>query len=484
MAKRLRLRDIRRAPSSLVVAVLLHLALFWAIREYWPAPEPAPEETLRSVEASFDAPVDEQRVEPPAPPEPEQPPEQVDPEPMLSEAAPDDEPTPPSQLAAIGLGGGSNRRGGGGGGFRAGGAGELDPADVVAAGDPFAAFVNDLRERGLDVVFVVDATGSMQRFIDRAREVIDDVANDLSAVVPDVRLGIVAYRDLADDWVTRSSPLDGDRFLLANFLIDLRASGGRRVSADLPEAVEEGLRVAVDELAWRQGARRVILLVGDAPYHEEDRSKVLNTVRSFARDPQSVLNSLLIRSDDGEPSKNELATREAFERLVQAGGGDSFELIAERRDSGAALREQVLEATFGREWKQSIDALLALRGPDRRAESVERQLRKRNTAWFARRLRDDSIHSLVVEGAAVLMDRALGEACLALLVDPALDAAHRRAALYVLKRALPAARGVSPELSAPLTPDDPDLRRLRSVVESLQPVKPAGGFAPPPAPPR
>ncbi|GJM21089.1 MAG: hypothetical protein DHS20C15_10040 [Planctomycetota bacterium] len=482
MRRKLALRDIRRAPTSLVVAALLHLGLFWAVREYWPPPEVVPEPVKRSVEASFDAPLDDlAELTPPKPPEPEVAPTESNPEPTLSDIT---DPEPPSQLAALGFGAGSRGRGGRGGGASRGGSHELDPSEVVAPGDPFAEFVSDLRMRGLDVVFVVDSTGSMQRFIDRAREVIDDVANDLSAVVPSLRLGLVAYRDLADDWVTRSSPLDADRYQLANFLIDLRASGGRRISADLPEAVEEGLRVATDELDWRKGARRVILLVGDAPYHEEDRAKALNAVRSFARDPQSVVNSLLIRADSGDLTSNELATREAFGRLVQAGGGVSFELIATRRDSGEELRQQVIEATFGREWKSAIDALLALRGPDRRTDTVERYLRKRDTRWFLRRLRDDPIHSLVVEGAAALMDRRLGEGCLALLRDATVSPAHRRAALYVLKRALPAARGVQPDLSLPLAADAPELLRLTAAVGALPPVKPAGRAAAPPAPPR
>ena len=87
------------------------------------------------------------------------------------------------------LGTGNSIVGGGGGGRgrRGGGLGEGE--DLRAFGDsdsPFRGFVDDIRGRGLDVVFVIDATGSMQRFIDRARDTIDDRQPEV-AIRPSLR---------------------------------------------------------------------------------------------------------------------------------------------------------------------------------------------------------------------------------------------------------------------------------------------------------
>lgn len=491
MGSKRRWRELLRAPPALILALLVHLGLLLTARELLFNGDALPEDDGRSVSAQLEPEAERFVPEPPPPPpelEPPPPLDDVDAAEAPAVASADPLDAPPT-LTSLGLGARGLGGGGGGGGARAGAGGAELPLGI-AADDAFADFVGDLRKRGLDVVFVVDATGSMQRFLDRAREVLDDIATDLESVVPSLRLGFVAYRDLADDWVTLHAPLDADRYRVANVLLDLRASGGRRKSADLPEAVEEGLRVAVEELDWRKGARRVILLVGDAPYHAEDRSAALGQVRSFARDPQSVVNTLHIRSGGGAVTSNELATAEAFGRIVQSGGGVAFEWDPEDAAAGDRLRSQVREATFGREWMDEIEALLKARGPDPRAAVVRRHLTRKDRRWFARRLLDETLHPLVVKGCAALLDRSLGQACLARLAAPSALPGLRSAVLYALKTAIPELRGMSVEIEQPLDRSSEIYRRIERAVGKLPLAPPgqraqaeAGVVKPPPAPP-
>ena len=119
----------------------------------------------------------------------------------------------------------------------------------------------------VDVVFLLDATGSMgdeiQAVKDRIREMISDIA--LGDPVPDVRFGIVAYRDRGDEYVTRVYPLTRDIDRIVDNLDEIEANGG----GDYPESLNEGLHVAINEMEWDEagGAARLVFLIADAPPH-------------------------------------------------------------------------------------------------------------------------------------------------------------------------------------------------------------------------
>ena len=63
--------------------------------------------------------------------------------------------------------------------------------------------VGGLRRVGIDVALVVDATDSMQFVIDSVRERLSNMIESLQTMVDTTRVGIVAYRDRGEDYVTR-----------------------------------------------------------------------------------------------------------------------------------------------------------------------------------------------------------------------------------------------------------------------------------------
>jgi len=119
----------------------------------------------------------------------------------------------------------------------------------------------------VEVAFVLDTTGSMASLIEGAKRKIWSIATSIVDTNPhaEIRMGLVAYRDIGDEYVTRVFPLTTDiQDLYAN-LLELRARGG----GDWPESVNEALHAGVTKLPWTQGPHvdRIVFLVGDAPPH-------------------------------------------------------------------------------------------------------------------------------------------------------------------------------------------------------------------------
>lgn len=119
----------------------------------------------------------------------------------------------------------------------------------------------------IDVVFVLDTTGSMSGLIHAAKEKIWAIANTIAKAEgsPAIRIGLVGYRDRGDQYVTIQTPLSIDLDSVYTKLMEYRADGGK----DTPESVNEGLHRAVETMDWESGedVYRVVFLVGDAPPH-------------------------------------------------------------------------------------------------------------------------------------------------------------------------------------------------------------------------
>jgi VWA domain-containing protein len=119
----------------------------------------------------------------------------------------------------------------------------------------------------VEVVFVVDTTGSMSGLIQGAKDKIWSIARHISEGQPhpDLRIGLVAYRDKGDAYVTKKFALSGDLDGVFENLQSFRADGG----GDTPEHVNKGLNDAVYGMDWSKDSMKMIFLVGDAPPHTD-----------------------------------------------------------------------------------------------------------------------------------------------------------------------------------------------------------------------
>ena len=117
----------------------------------------------------------------------------------------------------------------------------------------------------LDLLFLLDATGSMADEIDQIKSTLLSISSRISELPsePDLRFGMVAYRDRGDDFVTRTYHFEPDVEKFLDSIREVRADGG----GDGPESVNEALHVAISEPQWRSSAIRLVFLIADAPPH-------------------------------------------------------------------------------------------------------------------------------------------------------------------------------------------------------------------------
>ena len=121
--------------------------------------------------------------------------------------------------------------------------------------------------RKIEVVFVLDTTSSMTGLIAAAKEKIWSIATTLAQAeqAPAIEIGLVAFRDRGDAYVTQVFDLSSDLDTMYGHLMQFAAVGG----GDGPESVNLALRDAIHRISWSQdpSSYQVVFLIGDAPPH-------------------------------------------------------------------------------------------------------------------------------------------------------------------------------------------------------------------------
>jgi len=117
----------------------------------------------------------------------------------------------------------------------------------------------------LDLVFLVDATGSMGDEIAKLKASMRAMSQQIAQLpgAPDICYGLVAYRDRGDAFITRTHDFTDDLGAFQQMLARVQAGGG----GDTPEALNEAFHEVVHGLSWRTDAARLVVLVADAPPH-------------------------------------------------------------------------------------------------------------------------------------------------------------------------------------------------------------------------
>lgn len=175
--------------------------------------------------------------------------------------------------------------------------------------------------RAIDIVFAVDTTGSMGGLLDGAKRTVWSIANQVRDLEKnaDLRVGLVAYRDLGDEYVTRPFALSDDLDAVFAELSSYRAGGG----GDVPENVDAALHDAVHKMKWRTGAKKMIFLVGDAPPSSRGEVPRFETTAREAASKQIIINTIRCGHDS--------ETQTAWQQIASIGNG-SFSSI--QQDGG------------------------------------------------------------------------------------------------------------------------------------------------------
>ncbi len=171
----------------------------------------------------------------------------------------------------------------------------------------------------IEVVFVLDTTGSMSGLIDAAKEKIWSIASTMASAqnAPDIKMGLVAYRDRGDAYVTQSVSLSSDLDSMYAKLMDYQADGG----GDTPESVNQALYEAVNNMPWSQDQNtyKVVFLVGDAPAHMDyqDDVKYPETIK-IAKTKGIIINTIQA-GQDSETTAN-------WQQMASLANGDYFQV--------------------------------------------------------------------------------------------------------------------------------------------------------------
>lgn len=136
----------------------------------------------------------------------------------------------------------------------------------------------------VDIVWAIDATGSMGDEMNYLKEELYDVISRVKSSNPllNIRMGSVFYRDVTDEYLVKSSGLSPDIAATVNYIKAQSANGG----GDMPEAVHSALEEVIDRQPWSQNAvARICFLVLDASPHEtpEINASLHRTIREAAR---------------------------------------------------------------------------------------------------------------------------------------------------------------------------------------------------------
>lgn len=171
----------------------------------------------------------------------------------------------------------------------------------------------------IEVVFVLDTTSSMGGLIQGAKENIWSIASSMAQAkpTPELHIGLVAFRDRGDDYVTKVIDLSTDLDSMYSTLMEFSPAGG----GDGPESVNEALYVAVNRISWSQDPKsyKAIFLVGDAPPHMDypDDVKYPDTLKAAAA-RGIVVNTI--------QAGNDPSARQTFERIAALEQGAYFQV--------------------------------------------------------------------------------------------------------------------------------------------------------------
>lgn len=130
----------------------------------------------------------------------------------------------------------------------------------------------------LDVMFLIDTSGSMGGEITAAKAAASNILTELAGF-GDVATGVGFYSEPGSDGVFRDLTTDTTTALNNINDITLGLGGG---GGDFPEEGINATRQAALGASWRPGSTRFVIALGDATFKESDGSTVANTLTALA----------------------------------------------------------------------------------------------------------------------------------------------------------------------------------------------------------
>ena len=187
-----------------------------------------------------------------------------------------------------------------------------------------------LRVHSTDVVFVMDATASMDNALESVRTSMRSIVQVLRRLSDEVRVGYVAYIDRS---VLLSIPLKSvNSSAVGEKNLKELLRGIKKVpligNMDWPEDVYGGLKKAI-KMDWKGSppdSRQLIVVLGDAETHPEDRNASFNLVKNWvAPSDDRTVHTVNTFAEEDRNTYEYNATQKYFRRIAEFGGGEYME---------------------------------------------------------------------------------------------------------------------------------------------------------------
>jgi len=121
----------------------------------------------------------------------------------------------------------------------------------------------DYSDKIIDLVFVVDNTGSMSGEINVAKDTIHTLISSLHEHFQShIRFSSISYRDHTDDYCVKQNAFTRDVQVARQYINEMSAHGG----GDYPEALASALSV-LSEMQFNKRGKKIVVWIADAPPH-------------------------------------------------------------------------------------------------------------------------------------------------------------------------------------------------------------------------
>lgn len=224
---------------------------------------------------------------------------------------------------------------------------------VDGTSEGFQQMLGGIRGRGLDVVFVIDATESMRDIMQQSKERMNDVIGVITGVLAsegkpprNIRFGVVAFKDYGDEYglsAAKALKLTNDFPAVRDFIDHIQTGGG----GDGPEPIHEALAIAIDkEMGWRPKAASIIVLIGDAPVHPSGLRDAVEAGKRFVSRYSGTLSVIDVGTDRAGVLGD-------FDAIALAGGGTATLLGSEDE-----FWEDMVITVFGRRFERDVKTIV------------------------------------------------------------------------------------------------------------------------------
>ena len=208
----------------------------------------------------------------------------------------------------------------------------------------------------IDLAFCIDTTGSMGNEIAAVKEKTKEIVAKLSGSkpTPEIRVGLVAYRDRGDEYVTKVFPFSSNIDQVVKDISSLQANGG----GDGPEAVNEALHASVHDLNWSTDRKtvKVLFLIGDAEPHYYPNDYSWET-----ESKQAIANGIQINTIACDGLDSFASGRNIFQNIARLADGKCESLTYRQEIVDAGGHRTTLLSSAGKTYKVSSPSATAWR---------------------------------------------------------------------------------------------------------------------------